>query len=284
MKRMRPRGLLVLVSTAWLCFAPIASAMDPSSFTAADPKAPAVTVESLVSSERFWPYQVELTTAWKPEGRDAPLAAGTRGVLVRVGTSGTARIDFGRNGRFEVPIAKTDLVERANQVRLGELAKPAPHFVHTIGTRLVDSGSEKIRFVNLADVYVPRGFLAVFADPDAEGFAKLAAELAPLRESDGVMTVLFPQGHHPDVKTRDALRAAKWPVAFLRDEYGEGYTRSIRGEGTPMPAVMLLTPEGRVLFDQPWGNGVTQSLQAVVQKEFGATGAATAGAEHPAKP
>ena len=61
------------------------------------------------------------------------------GVLIRVEASGLARIDFGRDGLYEVPVGATDLVERANRIRTGELRKMAPNFVLAIGPRLVDS-------------------------------------------------------------------------------------------------------------------------------------------------
>lgn len=280
---MPPRRLPIPIALVLIQAAAVAMA-DPSSYRAADPTAPAVTAASLPSSERFWPYQVVLESPWQPEGAKAALPAGSIGVLVRVESPERALIHFGRGGRFETPISKTDLVERANRVRTGELQKPAPHFVHTIGTRLVDSASEKIRFVDLADVYAPRAFLAVFADPGGDGFEALAAALAPLREATGVMTVLFPQGDHPDVRTRETLRAAKWPVAFLRDEYGEGYTRSLRGDGAPLPAVMLFTPDGRVVFDRPWGEGVATSLRVALEKEFPATSPAAAAVKQPGRP
>lgn len=246
---------------------PTAWAMDPSTYRAADPAAPVVTAGSLLGSERFWPYRVALRSDFTPPGGAAPLPAGTMGILVRVEDSGRARIHFGRDGRHELPVERTNLVEEANRVRAGEEQKIAPNLVHMIGTRLVDTEGPVLRAFDFSRVYEPERFVAVFADPSSEDFEALVAALAPLRATPGTMTVLFPQGEHPDPPLRERLRALGWPVPFLRDEYGEGYTRSLRPDDAPQPALMLLTPEGRVLLDQPFGGSATV---AALRKALGA--------------
>ena len=102
----------------------------------ADPDAPAVTQQNLMASERFWPYHVELVRSWTPEAGEKPLAAGRRGVLIRVDSAELARIDFGRHGQHAVPIGATDLLANANRIRLGELRKLGPNFALAIGPRV----------------------------------------------------------------------------------------------------------------------------------------------------
>lgn len=267
MRRITCRKGVVLLIAAVLGAAAPALAAGPGTYRAADPGARVVTGETLLESERFWPYRVSLLRDWKPDGRSEPLRAGARGILVRVEPNGLARVDFAREGRFAVPIDALDVVALANRVRNGEEPKLAPLFVHTIGTRLVDSEAATLRAIEMVRVYEPRVFLAVFADPSSDGFAGIARSLAPLRDAHGAMTVLFPQGRHPDATVHAKLRALGWPVAFLRDEYGEGYTRSLRGESAPLPAVMVLTPEGRVLFDRPWsGEESVSDLRRAIEK------------------
>jgi hypothetical protein len=70
---------------------------------------------------------------------------GSVGVLIRVEDGGIARIDFGRDGLREVPIAMTDLVDRANRVRSGELVKLAPNFVLAIGRAWIGRGQLRVR-------------------------------------------------------------------------------------------------------------------------------------------
>jgi hypothetical protein len=179
------------------------------------------------------------------------------GVLIRVEASGAARIDFGRDGLHEVPIAKTDLVERANRIRTGELAKLAPNFLLAIGPRLVDSAGDALRPLPYASVAEQRGFLCVFADPGAKKFAALAAALAPL-----------PQGEHPDARVREQLRSLGWTIPFVYDHLAEAYTRSLLDADVALPAVVLQTREGRVLFQSEWKAGVASTLEAALDAAF----------------
>jgi hypothetical protein len=194
-----------------------------------------VTDANLLAGERFWPYYVALTRAWQPSGRTLTLAPETSGVLIRVEPSGMARVDFGRDGLHEVPVAATDLVSSANRIRQGELEKSAPNFVLAIGPRLLDPASDALRPFDFAAVAENTGFLCVFADPASEGFASLAAALAPLRERRGVLTILFPQGAHRDAEVREQLRALAWTVPFVTTIW-QAYTRTLLTEPTPPPA------------------------------------------------
>jgi len=266
-------ALALFVSTFLLAPAPAMplTAGAPPDYRAADPDAPPVTRANLLHSERFWPYRVALTFPYKPAGREKPLPVGLQGILVRVEEAGDVmRVDFTRDGKHRVPVDVTDVVERANQVRAGELPKIAPNFVHAIGPRLVDAEAEQIRFYDFAATFEPSGFLAVFVDPRAPGFAELAKSLVPLRGRHRVLTVLFPQGRYPDVETREQLRTLGWPVPFLLDQYAEGYTRSRLDEETRLPAVMLQTPDGRVVYQSSWKPDVVPELTRALDAEFGA--------------
>ncbi len=232
----------------------------------AEPGAAAVTESTLLEIERFWPYQVARTQD------------GLVGVLIRVEPGGVARIDFGRDGRAELPVAQTDLVARANQVRTGELEKVAPNFVLALGPRLVDSASDTLRPYPFPIVTEKPGFVCVFADPDAPSFAGIAATLAPLQERHGVTTILFPQGEHPDPELREKLRAAKWTVPFVYDHLAESYTRSLLEEGTKPPVVLLLTSEGRVLYESAWHPGAVPELTLALDRAFGGKPASAAAA------
>lgn len=228
----------------------------------------AVTAANLLDRERFWPFRIALTEAWQPAGRETPLRAGSTGVVIRVESSGTARIDFSSDGKYEVPIEKTDLVANANRIRRGELAKAQPNFVYTISTRLVDSGSDSLVGFE-PDVVADRpGFLCVFADPSAEEFEHLARALATLRDRHGVLTILFPQGSHPDATTRERLRALEWTVPFVYDFLSEPYTRTLLAENTPLPALLLQTDEGRVLHRDAARPSAVPALTAALDAAF----------------
>jgi hypothetical protein len=256
---------LLLVATGALAQGNLGD--DLSTYRAADTRAAAVTAQNLLASERFWPYQVALAKPWRPPGQSEPLAPHLPGVLIRVEASGAARIDFGRDGLYEVPVEVTDLVDGANRVRRGELEKLAPNFVLDVGPRLADPSADALRLLGLRAAAGHEAFLCVFADPGTAGFPELAAALAPLRERPGLLTVLFAQGDHPDERLREQLRALAWPVPFVLDHLAEPYTRSLLPERMPPPALLLLSPEGRVRFASVWGPAVRAALDAALARQ-----------------
>jgi hypothetical protein len=260
--------LPLLLATAWPGAGASAGGDALPEHLAADAGAPVVTSENILASERFWPYQVALLRPWKPAGRDAPLGPGLPGVLVRVETSTRARIDFGRDGVHEVPLGETDLVERANRVRRGELEKEAPNFVWAIGARLLDPSPPTLASLSLRSVAEHRAFLCVFADPGAEGFADLARALAPLRAREGLATLLFPQGEHPDSEVSRRLRALEWTVPFVHDHLAEGYMRSLLPPEARTPALLLQTGEGRLLLQRGWSAQVLAELVRALAEEL----------------
>ena len=261
--------LAFLATSARADFSGGNAAGDLPEYHAKDANAAIVTKQNLLASERFWPYQVALQGAWQAPGRTQPLSPDSPGVLIRVEASGLARIDFGRDGLYEVPVGATDLVKSANRIRLGELAKLAPNFLLAVGPRLVDSGSDSLRPFRYRDAAGNHAFLCVFADPDPETLTALAAALAPLRARTGVLTIFFPQGAHPDVQVRERLRASKWTVPFVYDHLSEGYTQTLLAEVTPPPALLLQTGEGRVLFQSRWRVDLAADLASALAEAFG---------------
>jgi hypothetical protein len=188
-------------------------------------------------------------------------------VLIRLENAGLARIDFGRHGLYEVPVGETDLVERANRVRRGELGKIGPNFALALGNRLFHSDSmHPVGFPTAAE---RPGFLCVFADPLAEGFGEMAAGLAPLHDRHGVWTILFPQGEYPDAQIAQHLGSLSWTVTLVHDRLAEPYTRTLVDEETPLPFLLLHTNEGRVLFRSGWKADVVPALTAALDEAFG---------------
>jgi hypothetical protein len=72
---------------------------------------------------------------------------------------------------------------------------------------------------------------------------------------------------------REKLRTLAWPVPFLMDQYGEGYAASLRGDGAASPGVMLLTREGRVIFQGPWREGTLSARTSALDGAFGSASA-----------
>src|SRR5262245_56510981 len=238
--------------------------------------APPVTPENLLASESYWPYQVALVVPVKldPAGGKKPLAAGLRGVLIRVEESGQARIDFGRDGQHVVPVGATDLLERANRIRRGDDTKIAPNFALAIGTKLIEPGTEQPKPLGLLAAMQRPGFLCVFADPGAEGFAGIAATLAPLKDRREVLTILFPRGGESDTKLVEQLRSLGWPVPFVQGFLTEAYSRTLLPDGTPLPFVLLLTNEGRLILQGRWTARIVEELRSAIDRSFGSAPAA----------
>lgn len=254
--------------TALLALAPLACG-DPSQPAASASADSAVTAENLLEGELYWPYRVSLTAPWPEQAsQEEALPPGLTGVLIRVEASGLPRIDFGKWGKHEVPVERTDLLARANRIRTGDEVKEAPNFVHAIASRMLDSASDAPRPLPVEEAAKPRAFLCVFADPSDPGFEALARALAPLREREGLMTILFPQGEHADAGVRERLRALAWPVPYLFDFLSEPYTRTLLAEGTPFPYVMLHTREGRVIWQAGWSPEVEAELAIALDLDF----------------
>lgn len=240
---------------------------DVPAYDARDPEAAPVTAANLLESERFWPYRAALVRP--PRGAaaarplpDRPPPVGPEGVLIRVEPGGIARIDFGRDGLHAVPVDATDLVERANRIRLGEAEKVAPNFVMAIGPRLLDP--QALRVFSLRNAYGYSRFLCVFADPAAEQLAELAKALAPLAEREDVLTIFFPQGRPDDRRVGERLRALGWKVPFVYGHLSEPYTHSLLTDPKSVPAVSLYTAEGRLLFEEKWSADLPAKLAAAL--------------------
>jgi hypothetical protein len=226
----------------------------------------AVSDANLLANEQWWPYRVQLREPWPVPGGGEPLPERMMGVLIRVEPSGNLRIDFGKRGKYEIPPGKTDIAERANQIRLGKAHKEAPNFVYAIRDRMVDPEGESVRGLPPERLDGTPGFLCVYADPAAADFEALARALAPLSTRDGVMTILFPQGTHADEAIFERLHALEWKVPFLYDFLSEPYTRTLVPDGTPFPYVMLQTSEGRVLLQGAWNPELVAKLDAELQR------------------
>jgi hypothetical protein len=243
--------------------APQSEASQAADATAGD----AITQANVYEQERYWPAIVALTKEWLPQGETKPLKAQYRGTLVRVEADGRVRIDFGRHGKYDVPMDHTDLVERANEVRAGTRSKLAQNFVLRVGNSLVDSSGERMRPHTIDELAGASGYLCIFADPRAEDFPTLAKQLAAFEGVNGVRTVFFPQSTaREDLGfVYERLRTLSWHAAFMYPELSRNYTLSLLGEIPERPRSQLVSPEGRVLYEAEVGTaaGLSELRQAV---------------------
>jgi hypothetical protein len=268
MQRSLPSALL----SSLLCVALGCSAgtdqTDASPAAAASTHA-VITQANVYENERYWPAIVALTKEWLAPGETKLLKAQYRGTLVRVEADGRVGIDFGRHGRHDVPMDHTDLVARANEVRTGTRTKLAPNFVLRVGNSLVDPSSRPLRPYSLDEIAGASRYLCIFADPRAEDFPILARQLAALEGENGVRAVFFPQSlvRDEDLEfVHERLDESSWHVAFMYPRLSESYTLSLLGEIPEHPRALLISPEGRVLYEAEVGTaGRLDELRQAVE-------------------
>ena len=246
---------------------------------------PDITAANLLEQERWWPYRASLTEDWSPK-EGVTLKSGTQGVVIRVEPGGLARVDFSSDGKYSVPVAKTDLVQNANRIRRGELEKTMPNFTYAITSRLLDSASDAPGPLKPQGSQPRPGFLCVFANPSDKDFPALAAALAPLQDRHDVLTILFPVGDHKDREVRDRLRALNWRVPYLYNHLSEVYAVTLINPEDPIPSVLLQTDEGRVILNEPFSFDLVPRLTAALDATFGGSApiAKTTSAPQPQQP
>lgn len=244
---------LALPAAQWAEQMPTEASPSIPEYRVTEPAAELVTTLNLIASERFWPYHVTLTRDVDGTREQPALAAGAMGVLIRVNENSLARIDFGRDGLREVSIASTDLVEKANQVRLGSEGKLAPNLVLALGPRLLDGTSETLAPFRFDRVAEQHAFLLVFADSAGPEFAGIARQLAPIAQRSGLLTVLFPQdAAGSDRAVFERLHALEWRVPFMLKHLSVPYSKTLLPQALTLPAVLLLSAEGRIVYEADW--------------------------------
>jgi hypothetical protein len=232
----------------------------------ADSTAPLVSEANLLSSERFWPYQVELTEPFVAGRGGMKIPAGTSGILIRVEASGASRVDFGRDGLVTVPVKSTDLLQRANAIRTGAVKKTAPNLTYAIAPRLIDADSELGAPLPFEKSIDRPGYLCFFADPLAASFAGFARLIAPLSNRGDVLPVLFAQGR--ESATHEQLRAAGWRGAYVVDHLAAPYTRTLIDGEVTAPTLALYTAEGRLLWQGELTGALPPELVRALAEAF----------------
>ena len=241
---------------------------DETSAPSTDATSP-ITYENLYANEADWPYHVELTGSWKPEGFEGEQFGWGIGVLVRVEESGDLRIDFGRFGQYVVPANETNVIREANRIARGEHNKGEANFVLAVVNKMVDPSTEPARYMKPRHVVDVNAYLLVAADPGSEHFAELVAALRPFHDRPDVMPVLLPQGGHRDADILAMCRAAGWTDPLIFGRYSPGYTQSILGDDLLLPSLLLQTPEGRVIHASAGLDGVQASYTEAIDKALG---------------
>lgn len=216
-----------------------------------------ITKENIYLHEAYWPNTVQVAPDWQPPPGTPKRPQFLQGVLVRIEQNGSVRLDLARYGRADVRIDQTDVVERANAVYRGEVFKHQGNFTLQIGNILVSSvanapGPQPSRPIKMAPV-----LLCVFADPRAEEFGLLAKRLAEFGEATQIVPVFIPQNvERNDLEFVHAtLREHAWKAPFVYPDRAPIRTEILLREPPEGPHLLLLTREGRILFDEAYDEG-----------------------------
>lgn len=259
-------GMLSLVAVALAACAPAPArlALDAPTprtqvaggvYHAANEEAEVVTLENLPRQERFWPHQVQLVQDWKPEGWEGDFGWGM-GVVIEVDSGARVRVDFSRFGKHWIPGQVTDIVERANQIRLGEVVKFKPNLVLALGNRLLDPTGRTL-VESEVDLFDQNAFVLVFADPRSEDFPDLVGTLSALFGRAGLHCVLLPQGGHPDFHVWKAAHDAGWQGSFLLERFSPAYSAGFLDAPERLPWIEVRSPEGR----RVWQGGIEDAAE-----------------------
>ena len=245
-------------------YAQVPSALDDN-FNMADPTAPEVNNSNVLESERFWPYQIQ-TNGNLTEGESGEVPpVGTAGVLLFVEEDALSlTADFGRDGIFKIPVASTDIIERANHNRLVAHAKKAPNLVVRFGNKLVDAQSP-----TLIPFRYPVGkqfdaWIFFIADPLSMEFTQMAEAFKYLRADEGaIMPIFVPTGSLEDKQVLELLQTLEWPGPFVYKYLASAYLPGFLLDGIVPPAVIVASPEGRMIYLANWSE---QTVPVIKEK------------------
>ncbi len=225
----------------------------------------AVTYDNLYWREVLWPHHVQLTDDWKPVDWEGHFGWG-QGVLLRVRRDGALRVDFGHYGPHWVPASETDVLDRAERLRLGEDTKFDRNLTLVFGSRLLDPSETRLKRSQLRVDNFERA-IVVFADPEQPSFAELSAALSERPPGDDAILVLVALGDHRDRAVFYKAHEASWPGVFLQDTYtasfGDGYLEDPAGA----PVVRVFSMEGRLIEDWRFGEHGLAELDRVLQAQ-----------------
>lgn len=260
---LRPAGWAALIACAMCVLAcsetgSEAAPLGDSTSSAAKPLAETtvgdvITASNVLEHERFWPEIVAMVEPWQPADGSTVLKKGYRGALMRVQDDLRVRIAFGRHGDHDVPHEKTDLLERANEIRAGTRHKMGPTFVVHFGAQFLDPSLAKPAPFSTVELLKSKHFLCVFLDPRHPELSRHVESLALARELPDLRVILFPLGMAADQigVVHETLVAADWLVPFAYPAGADVQARSLLGEVPETPTVLLISAEGRLLLRAP---------------------------------
>jgi hypothetical protein len=233
--------------------------------------APALTETAVYEDSALWPPRAALTadfTSTEPAAAPRTLPAGREAVLIRLepGEPVRALLDFGRLGLHPVPLARTDVLARAEKIAAGETKKEIPNWTMMLGrgfSKLHPAPLTGGTNVPLTDLEEIEHFLILYLDADPEAMqatAELLDRQTDAFEARSILPVIFGLGDFPyigEAAYQETLREnGMEKQLFMAPHVSVPYATSMAHTIPATPAIVLVDAEGKTLY-QPDGETAT---------------------------
>ncbi len=220
-----------------------------------------------VPPEAYWPARASLVRDWTPPGHDVALSVGSRAIVVRLEKGGRVRLDFGRNGRFSVPLEVTDVVARASAIERGDATRGDDNFLGMIASRVWRTGPGVLPEPHRGLKH-DRWFIAVFAAVDGKELAALAEiDWHGLLPEDAEV-IVFGQGRHTDEALRLRLAGLGWWAPQVVAHNSAAITDTLFDPGFPLPRVTVFSRQGRVALDLAGSKASARLVERSLRRFF----------------
>lgn len=224
---------------------------------------PALTDSAVYKDSALWPPRAGLTSDFTSADTESPrtIPDGREAVLIRLepGEPVHAVLDFGRLGLHRVPLAQTDVMDRAEKIAAGEVEKETPNWTMMIGRAFSrhksEAGQGGIK-VPFAEVETFRYFLLVYLDGDPVGNRAAAALLEEHKDAiqaAAIAPIIFGMGEFPyigELAYIETLREHGLDKQFfMAPHVSAPYASSMAHSYQTMPAIALVDAEGKTLYE-----------------------------------
>jgi hypothetical protein len=224
---------------------------------------PALTDAAVYEDSALWPPRAELTRDFTSADTEAPrtIPSGREAILIRLepGEPVHAVLDFGRLGLHRVPLAHTDIIDRAQEIAAGEVKKETPNWTMMIGRAFSrhkpEAGQGGIK-VPFAEVEAFRYFLVAYLDGGPEANRAVAALLEEHQDAfqaAAVAPIIFGMGDFPYIGELTYIETLREhgldQQFFMAPHVSVPYANAMAHSYPSLPAIALVDAEGKTLYE-----------------------------------
>lgn len=202
----------------------------------------------VLSQSAHWPYRVALTQDHTVANHE--LKRGLTGVLVRAEENHNGetmvRIDFGRWGRQALPVSLTDLEERIDRVKSGELSKLMPNYVHMLANKFVLLRPGLNYKLELQEFEDCKGFIFLYPN-SREGMTALMDQANDDESLEGYVTLVLPAFEYDGEQLRREIREHPLNAGILFPHLLEPYRQTLSHQADGSDALIVTDLDGLIL-------------------------------------